>query len=134
MLAILVDHISWEACEARVLHRGVVPAAHVLAVLLQHLHRHRVEADQGLGCPGDDGRGAGLGEGLAGEPCLARLQLAGGVLDEPDWLVMLNFEADLVLITLHEGENGEDRVVGGARDGDGELVALVIKEVNESGE
>ena len=43
MLAILVDHISWEACEARVLHRGVVPAAHVLAVLLQHLHRHRVQ-------------------------------------------------------------------------------------------
>ena len=73
MLAVLVDHIGWEAYEARALHRGLVPAAHILAVLLQHLHRHRVEADQGLGCPGDDGRGTSLGEGLAGQPCLARL-------------------------------------------------------------
>jgi hypothetical protein len=48
--------------------------------------------------------------------------------------VWLNFEADLVLISLHEGENGEDRIVCGTRYGNGELVALVIKEVNESGE
>lgn len=55
-------------------------------------------------------------------------------MNELDWFTRLCLEADLVRIALHEGENGEDRVVCGARDGDGELVALVIKEVDEGGE
>ena len=69
--AILVDYIGWEASKARVLHGGIVPAADVLAVLLQHLNGHWVEADQGLRRPGDDRRGARLGEGLAWEACLS---------------------------------------------------------------
>ena len=51
VLAVLVDHLSWEAGDTGALHGGVVPAAHILAVLLEQLHWYWVEPDEGLGSP-----------------------------------------------------------------------------------
>lgn len=52
-------------------------------------------------------------------------------MDELDRLVTLNFVADFILVPLHERENGEDGVVGGSRNWDRELIALIIEEIDE---
>lgn len=52
--SVLLNDISREACDAGVLHSGIVPSANVLAVSLKKLNGDRVEAHQGLCCSGDD--------------------------------------------------------------------------------
>ena len=134
MLTVLIDHISREASQTGTLHSRVVPAGDILTVLLQEHVRNRVEADERLGRPGEDRGWSSLREGFICSQMhasLAGLLLAGRVLDELDRPSMLGVEADLITLALNKRVDGEEGVVSRARDGDRELVALVVVEIDE---